>query len=37
MDMSNPNRHTMVGYMTGPDGKEFKSFEGVMERCTEKK
>jgi hypothetical protein len=37
MDMSNPNRHTMVGYTTGPDGKEFKSFEGVMERCMEKK
>jgi hypothetical protein len=37
MDMSNPNRHTMVGYMTGPDGKEFKNFEGVMERLMEKK
>ncbi|HZW10645.1 MAG TPA: DUF1579 domain-containing protein [Phycisphaerales bacterium] len=31
-DMSDPDRHTSVGYGTGPDGKEFKSFEGVMER-----
>ena len=32
LDLSNPNRHTYVGYATGSDGKEFKAFEGVMER-----
>ncbi len=31
-DLSDPDRHTYVSYMTGPDGKEFKTFEGVMER-----
>ena len=37
MDMSNPDRHVVVSYLTGPDGKEFKSFEGVTERKMEKK
>lgn len=32
LDLSDPNRHTYVGYATGPDGKEFKHFEGIMER-----
>ncbi len=32
LDLSDPNRHTYVGYSTGPDGKEFKHFEGTMER-----
>ena len=32
MDVSNPDRHTSVGYATGPDGNEFKCFEGVFER-----
>ncbi len=32
LDLSDPNRHTYVGYATGPDGKEFKNFEGTMER-----
>lgn len=37
MDMSNPDRHVYLAYMTGPDGKEHKSFEGVTERRMEKK
>ncbi|MGE3106973.1 MAG: DUF1579 family protein [Phycisphaerales bacterium] len=28
VDVSNPNKQTMTGYQTGPDGKEFKNFEG---------
>ncbi len=32
LDLSDPNRHTYLGYATGPDGKEFKHFEGTMER-----
>ncbi|MBX3356825.1 MAG: DUF1579 domain-containing protein [Phycisphaeraceae bacterium] len=32
IDMSNPKRHTMVSYATGPDGKEYKCFEGVFEK-----
>jgi hypothetical protein len=32
LDMSNPRRHVSEGFCTGPDGKEFKNFEGVMER-----
>ena len=32
LDLSDPNRHTYVGYATGPDGKEFKNFEGTLER-----
>ncbi|MCL4222642.1 MAG: DUF1579 family protein [Phycisphaerales bacterium] len=32
MDMSNPKRHVSVGYTKAPDGKEFKCFEGVMEK-----
>lgn len=31
-NMSDPDRHTMTGYIVGPDGKEFKSFEGVFKR-----
>jgi len=32
MDLSNPDRHTLVEYLTGPDGKEYKWMEGVMKR-----
>ena len=32
LDMSNPNRQSYVGYKTGPDGREYKEFEGTMER-----
>lgn len=32
MDISNPKRHVSVGHTTTPDGKEFKCFEGVMEK-----
>lgn len=32
MDISNPDREVYAGYSVGEDGKEFKSFEGVMER-----
>ncbi|MCH8151678.1 MAG: DUF1579 family protein [Planctomycetes bacterium] len=32
LDLSNPSRHTYVSYATGPDGKEFKNFEGTLER-----
>lgn len=32
LDVSNPNRHVMAGYGAGPDGKEFKNFEGVFEK-----
>ncbi len=32
MNLSNPDRQTYLGYSTGADGKEFKSFEGVFER-----
>ena len=32
VDLSNPNREVMVGYTMGPDGKEFKSFEGTFEK-----
>jgi len=31
-DMSDPNRHVMIGYVPGPDGKPFKHFEGVTSR-----
>lgn len=31
-DMSNPDRQAVEGTMIGPDGKPFKSFEGVFER-----
>lgn len=37
MDMSNPDRHVYLAYMTGPDGREFKSFEGVTERKVKEK
>ncbi len=30
LDMSDPNKETMVGYGIGPDGKEFKNFEGTF-------
>ncbi|MDY7107059.1 MAG: DUF1579 family protein [Planctomycetota bacterium] len=36
-DLSDPDRHVFEGYMTGQDGKEYKSFHGVMERRTKKK
>jgi len=32
LNLSNPDRHTFEGYTTGPDGREYKSFEGVLER-----
>lgn len=32
VDVSNPTRHVMAGYGPGPDGKEFKNFEGVLEK-----
>lgn len=32
MDLSDPNRQVYIGYATGPDGKEYKSFEGVTVR-----
>ncbi len=32
LDLSDPNRHTYVGYATGSDGREFKNFEGALER-----
>lgn len=32
VDLSTPRRHTMLGYCTGPDGKEFKNFEGTFEK-----
>ncbi|MBT8484987.1 MAG: DUF1579 family protein [Phycisphaerales bacterium] len=32
LDMSDPDRHVYTGYMTGADGKEYKSFEGISER-----
>lgn len=31
-DLSNPNRQTYLGYLTGPDGRSFKHFEGINER-----
>jgi threonine dehydrogenase-like Zn-dependent dehydrogenase len=34
LDLSNPNRHTFVGYSTGTNGKEHKSFEGVLNRVV---
>ena len=30
LDKSDPKKETMIGYSTGPDGKEFKSFEGTF-------
>jgi Protein of unknown function (DUF1579) len=30
IDLSNPTKHTMAGYCAGPDGKEFKNFEGTF-------
>jgi hypothetical protein len=32
MDVSNPDREVMSAWTTGPDGKEFKAFEGAFER-----
>ncbi len=32
VDVSSPTRQVMTGYGIGPDGKEFKNFEGVMEK-----
>jgi hypothetical protein len=34
LDLSNPDRQTYVGYTTRADGKEYKSFEGVMRRVV---
>lgn len=34
LDLSNPNRHVYVGYLTSSDGKEFKHFEGVTQRIN---
>ncbi|MCA9290604.1 MAG: DUF1579 family protein, partial [Phycisphaerales bacterium] len=31
-DVSNPDRQILTSYATGPDGAEYKSFEGVAER-----
>ena len=31
-DLSDPDKHLYVGYMSGPDGKSFKHFEGVTSR-----
>jgi hypothetical protein len=31
-DMSDPDEQVYVGYMSGPDGKSFKHFEGVTSR-----
>ncbi len=31
-DLSNPDRQTFASYGPGPDGKEFKNFEGTFER-----
>ena len=30
LDLSDPYRHTVLGQQVGPDGKEFKNFEGVF-------
>jgi len=32
MDLSDPNRHVASGHAIGPDGREFKLYEGVFER-----
>jgi Protein of unknown function (DUF1579) len=32
IDLSNPDRHTMTGFCNGPEGKEFKCFEGTFEK-----
>lgn len=32
LDLSDPDKHVSVGYMSGPDGKPFKHFEGVTTR-----
>lgn len=32
IDVSDPERHVMTGYGTGPDGKEFKNLEGIFEK-----
>lgn len=32
MDLSTPNRQTMVGYGTGPNGEWYKMFEGTFEK-----
>ncbi|KAA0217524.1 MAG: DUF1579 domain-containing protein [Leptolyngbya sp. PLA3] len=32
LNMSDPKRHVSVGYSRTPDGKEYKCFEGVMEK-----
>jgi len=32
IDMSTPDRQTMIGYATGPDGEWFKMFEGTFEK-----
>ncbi len=34
-DMSDPDYHTFEGFATGPDGKEYKSFEGSSKRIKE--
>ncbi|CAG1005488.1 hypothetical protein PHYC_03235 [Phycisphaerales bacterium] len=31
-DISNPTRHVFTGWAVGPDGKEFKNFEGTFEK-----
>ncbi len=32
LDLSDPDKQVFVGYMSGPDGKSFKHFEGVTSR-----
>ncbi len=32
LDLSDPNKEVAVGYGVGPDGKEFKNFEGTFTR-----
>ncbi len=34
LDLSNPNRHTFVGYATTVGGEEYKAFEGVLNRSV---
>lgn len=33
LDVSNPDRHTMTGHATDPEGRTFKAVEGVLERA----
>ncbi|MFN0132342.1 MAG: DUF1579 domain-containing protein [Phycisphaerales bacterium] len=32
LDVSDPNKEIMTGYGPGPDGKEFKNFEGIFSK-----